>query len=99
MMSNTLDGLPLFEARPDSPAQELARVASNLASPIVRWVALRRISGQRVFRLAELSEALEQQGLKFAPDSPRRILGELRRKGLVGVTLESRADSLYRVSE
>ena len=52
----------------------------------------------RTFHLDELRQWVTAQCGPVAPDSPRRIMGELRRDGVLGYVVENRAASLYRVT-
>jgi hypothetical protein len=73
---------------------ELARVEGNIAESIIAWC--RRHEGAE-FHLSALTADV-MAATKCAPDSPRRILQQLRDSGQVQVTtLEPRRASLYRV--
>jgi hypothetical protein len=82
---------PVASPKATPQSANLARVEGGLAVPIMAW--LRARVGQ-TFHLSDLSAAV---GEGRAPDSPRRILGQLRRAGHVEVALLDRSASLYRV--
>jgi hypothetical protein len=72
---------------------ELARVEGRIAELVLAFCAGR--TGQD-FHLAELTAYVAERA-QVAPDSPRRILGQLRRAGQVQVEVVNRSASLYRV--
>ena len=96
----SLQSLPLFgglapSAAPDASeqAKELVRVEGRLASVIVAWCE-RHVG--REFHLSAMTAAVMAETL-CAPDSPRRILLQLREAGQVEVELLERSRSHYRV--
>ena len=80
---------------PDASEQsrQLARVGGRIAELVLDFC--RRHVGEQ-FHLEELNGHVLAHEL-VAPDSPRRILGQLRRAGQVDVQLLNRSASLYRV--
>jgi hypothetical protein len=72
-------------------AFHLSRVRSTLAAPILAFCRA-RVGGE--FHMAELVAAI---GAHASPDSPSRILRDLRQRGEVEYVVVSRAASLYRV--
>jgi hypothetical protein len=82
---------PVASPRSTPQAANLARVEGGLAPEILRWC--RQHVGQE-FHMATLTAEV---GEGRAPDSVRRILGQLRRAGHVEVKVVQRSASLYRV--
>ena len=76
-----------------SDRQERERVRSRIGSLIMEFC------GQvDTFHMEDLNRFVKRYaGFPVAPDSPGRILRELRRYGFVRVELISRRGSLYRV--
>ena len=79
--------------KPTEQAAQLARVEGRLAEAILAWCTLHE---HQQFRMAELTEAITAH-LQAAPDSARRILGQLRKQGRVECECVNRAESLYRL--
>ena len=81
-----------------SDPQERARVRSRIGSLIMEFFFLARNIGNTPFHMEDLRRFVEE-GLdgKIAPDSPGRILRQLRQQGLLNYTVVSRRQSLYRV--
>lgn len=72
----------------------LERVVDNIGIVILRFCAERE---GIEFHAAELREHVVARLPSTAPDSPSRVLREMRLKGLVDYVLVSRAQSLYRI--
>lgn len=96
---------PLFEERPlpsrpnsytasilDSHERNLSRNSERLAASILRFC-----TPGKAFHMDALREWVEKECGKVAPDSPGRVMRDLRQKGLLDVVLLSRRESLYRV--
>lgn len=77
-----------------SHADNLARVRDNIAEYVYTFCRLRI---GRVFTAAQLRDHVTHFCPGIAPDSPGRILRDLRKSGRVQYELVSRAQSLYRV--
>ena len=82
---------PVASPRASVQTKELVRVEGRIASAVLAWC---RAHVGQTFHLADITSAIEAQ-IEVAPDSTRRVLGELRRQGHVQVDLLSRSDSLY----
>ncbi len=96
----TDSGLPLFDYRPSPPkpvAQdaELRRCVSGIGVHILAFLR-ERVAVAPQFHLADLNAYVAARA-QCAPDSPRRVMGELRRAGWCEVLLLSRPSSLYSV--
>lgn len=96
----SLQSLPLFApqrpvASPRASVQttELVRVESRIGAVILAWCE-RHVG--REFHLSQMTAAVMAETL-CAPDSPRRILLQLRESGHVDVELLERGRSFYRV--
>jgi hypothetical protein len=70
----------------------LDRVASKLSGPILAFCRL-----HEDFHMEDLREYLRGQSIDFAPDSPSRILRQLRLQGAVDYEVTNRRQSAYRV--
>ena len=76
-----------------SDQQERARVSSRIGRLILEFC-----NQVDTFHMEDLNRFVKRcAGFPVAPDSPGRILRELRRYGFVHVELISRRGSLYRV--
>lgn len=75
-------------------ASELARVGAGIERTVYDWCA--RNAGREFVLAAFTAEIQDAHDGYVAPDSPARLLRELRRRGLVRVQLVSRSGSLYR---
>lgn len=73
----------------------LDRVRRKLADVIVSY--LRGIGVGGTFHATDLHEHCQREGWT-APASADRVLRDLRQRGAIGYTLESRSRSLYRVT-
>jgi len=78
-------------------AQHLARCAEKIAPVIERFCAARLRADAPEFTMGELVEAVTRYVPNCAPDSPSRVLRDLRKRGRVRVALVSRGQSRYRV--
>ena len=80
--------------------QERARVRSRIGSLILEFC--RRQVG--IFHMEDLRKFVECEANRepflghIAPDSPGRILRQLRQEGYMGYVVISRAESLYKVT-
>ena len=84
---------PVVAPTASEQAQNLARVEGRLAEAILDWA---RIHEHQDFHLSTFTAAIMQATL-CAPDSPRRILLQLRDSGQVEVECVDRAKSAYRL--
>jgi hypothetical protein len=75
-------------------AANLARVRDNIAATVIEFC---RDKVGCTFNATYLRNQVTRRHPNIAPDSPGRILRDLRRRGLVDYVLVSRAQSLYRV--
>ncbi|HXI47818.1 MAG TPA: hypothetical protein VNH39_04455 [Steroidobacteraceae bacterium] len=75
----------------DDP-EERARVFSRIAPIILRF---RELAGDGAFRAEELRNYVIAEAPEIAPDSPGRILRELRLRGRLNYTVLNRRQSLY----
>jgi hypothetical protein len=73
----------------------MQRVSDNIAD-LVWYFCKARVGRQ--FHAADLVTYVRAFASPVAPDSPSRILRDLRRRGLVDYVVVSRAQSLYRVT-
>lgn len=80
---------PQAAPRASEQGRQMVRVGKGLAPLILYWL---HIHQGETFHLADVTEAV---GAGRAPDSVRRIMGELRRKGFAEVVLLDRSRSLY----
>lgn len=77
----------------NSDHQERARVRSRIGSLIMEFC-----SPNRIFHMDDLARWVKcWEGNHIAPDSPGRILRQLRQQKLLNYTVVSRSKSLYRV--
>lgn len=76
--------------------KNLERVSTRIAGHIKKFFA-NRVPGNQ-FRIEELRTYVQDQGEEIAPDSPGRILRDLRQKGVLDYRIVSRKDSLYEVA-
>jgi len=76
----------------DQQHENLDRVTSKLSGPILAFCRL-----HRDFHMEDLRLYLRGQSVDFAPDSPSRILRELRLRGAVDYVITNRRQSAYRV--
>ena len=71
----------------------LDRVAGKLSGPILAFCRQRR-----EFHMQDLRDYLSEHCCNFAPDSPSRILRQLRLQGAVKYEITNRRQSAYRVT-
>lgn len=79
---------------------ELARVNSRIAKSVLefcRGTLLDPTSASGQFRMEQLTEWVRWDA-GIAPDSPGRILRDLRQKGLIDYEVVNRRASLYRLT-
>jgi len=48
------------------------------------------------FTLTDIERSLRSMGVEFRPDSPRRVMSELRREGLLSCEVVNRSQGLWR---
>lgn len=82
---------------PETHAQSLHRVRKKIGWIIYEFCAKRKADGCPEFHAEELLAAVRSVLSDVAPDSPSRILRDLRRQGLVNYVLVNRRQSLYRL--
>jgi hypothetical protein len=80
-----------------SQAANLQRVSDNIAHHVIFFCRRRLRTTRAMFRADDLVTYVQSRMVLVAPDSPSRILRELRRQGRVDYVVVSRAASLYRV--
>jgi hypothetical protein len=85
---------PVVAPHASEQDQQLARVESVFAEPIIGWVHKRLAAGAPRFHLVELEEDIKAQ-LPGAPGSPARILRLLRQHGHISYRVINRARSHY----
>lgn len=86
--------LPLEWNRDNAP--ELDRVGGRIAGTVLQFCRWRIIGAPHEFRMAELQGyVLQHTGV--APDSPGRILRDLRQRGLIDYRVVNRRASLYQL--
>ncbi len=76
-----------------SDREERARVRSRIGSLIMEFCR-----ENYIFRMEDLTLYVQAR-MKVAPDSPGRILRELRRKGYLNYRVLSRRNSLYKMEK
>ena len=80
-----------------SDREERARVKSRIGSLILRFCAT-QLALHRSFFMEELRQFVEEELRQaVAPDSPGRILRQLRQQHLLNYMVVSRGRSLYRM--
>ena len=77
---------------PTTDHQERERVRSRIGSLILEFCRI-----NDTFYMENLRTSIETRLGDIAPDSPGRILRQLRQQGLLNYTVVSRRQSLYRV--
>ncbi len=80
--------------RKRSADSDLTRVRGTIGKTIVAFCILHF---ERTFHVSELREFVEARVGAIAPDSPGRILRDLRRDGVIDYEVVSRSESLYRI--
>ena len=78
-------------------AENLGRVHSKIATAIA-WFFRRRRPGSK-FYLSALTAHVWSIAPAVAPDTPRRVLCEMRQAGTLDYECLSRRDSLYRITK
>lgn len=80
----------------DQPAH-LSRVSAKIAGLILAFTSARLAAGAIFlrFRMGDLLAFVRAADPTIAPDSPSRVLRELRARGLVSYRVVSRRESLY----
>lgn len=73
---------------------ELERVEDRIAPLVLEFTRT-----HRVFRMDDLFDAVRLVAPHIAPDSPSRILRQLRRKRIVNYEVVNRRQSLYRITD
>lgn len=86
---------PVETPRHKPADQNLSRVRGAIGPAIVSFF---QAHVGRTFHADELRQWVTAKCGPVAPDSPRRIMGELRRDGVLGYVVENRAASLYRAT-
>ena len=76
-------------------AENLKRVNERIAKLVMAFCAEKLKNGCE-FRMEELTNYVKSIML-IAPDSPGRILRDLRKRGYISYTVKSRRGSLYRL--
>lgn len=72
--------------------EELSRVRTRLAESVLTFCR-----ANQQFRLTDLLAFMQGHGDHGAPDSPSRILRDLRQRGKLSYTVVNRRASLYRI--
>lgn len=90
--------------KPPDQAAELARVLSALERHVMAFLRarIRGVGGSSIFRMSALLEFVRERQkaageAPCAPDSPRRVMSELKTLGCTEVRLLNRRQSLYEV--
>lgn len=85
----------------NSGAQEenLERVSARIARYIIAFVELLRSESRSDFHMEELTAYVREQSPETAPDSPSRILRELRLQKVLNYTVINRRESHYRLED
>jgi hypothetical protein len=78
--------------------QDLARVSSRIELAIVTFFD-RRARLSRTFHMDELRQSVVHSCGTIAPDSPGRVMRDLRRRRVIDYAVENRRRSLYRIME
>ena len=73
--------------------RELSRVSDRIAAHVLAFCRSRE-----TFHMQELVAYVAARVPEIAPDSPSRILRDLKRNGLVNYRVVSRSQSLYQVT-
>lgn len=85
----------MSNAHPEQ-AENLKRVYGNLHEAVLAFVKLHE--ERALFNMIALTKWVQgNSSFSLAPDSPGRILRELRREGLIDYEVVNRAASLYRI--
>ncbi len=86
----------MLESAPAEQLENLERVSTRLAAHILQFCR-ERFAAAPTFHMAELTSKITAHQI-VAPDSPGRILRNLRSRGLVSYVVVNRARSLYRLT-
>ncbi len=78
---------------------EKQRVAKDIAPAIIQFCKNRIASGQHQFRMQDLLAYVRVMAGPAAPDSPSRILRDLRDTGKLYYLVVNRRRSLYRIMQ
>lgn len=81
----------------DTHGANLDRVKSRIAGHVTAFCRSRVASGEDTFHAEDLLRWVRERLPSIAPDSPRRILGELRLEGALNYEVLNRRASLYRI--
>jgi hypothetical protein len=81
-----------------SQTANLRRVSDNIASYVLEFLRFELMFGTGEFYASDLRGFVQRSVGMIAPESPGRILRELRKQGRVDYEVVSRAGSLYRVT-
>lgn len=83
---------------PEQP-ENLERVESRIGHIVLRFCVDTILHGDSVFYMEELRRYVSREtGHTVAPDSPGRILRELRKNRKLKYTVVSRRESLYEIN-
>jgi hypothetical protein len=85
-------------ATSDGQTANLKRVAAHIGGIILSFCKDKISKGTPYFHAAELRDHVAKVAPWVAPDSPSRILRDLRQRGAVKYKLVSRAKSFYRLT-
>jgi hypothetical protein len=72
---------------------DLHRCAQKIEQTVIRFCV-----GAGQFHIDELRQFVEAHTGPIAPDSPGRILRQLRKRGIVSYEIVNRSQSLYRIN-
>jgi hypothetical protein len=75
---------------------ELSRVTHKIGAAVLQFCRTVRVGN--TFRMESLQRYVSSVVPETAPDSPSRILRELRKKGELDYEVVKRSESLYRVT-
>ena len=78
--------------------QDLRRVASRIELAIVTFFD-RRARLSRTFHMDELRQSVAHTCGTIAPDSPGRVMRDLRRRRIIDYAVLNRRQSLYAIKE
>jgi hypothetical protein len=84
----------------DEQKIELTRVKARISKHVLTFVTKCNMKSIPEFQMRELQEyVFKKMGHYVAPDSPSRILRQLRLDGALNYTVVNRRKSLYRIEE
>jgi len=81
----------------DEQTRQLRRVRSKIARAIMRY--FQNAAPGKTFHLADLVWWIEWLEIPVSPDSPSRVMRDLRQRRIINYRVVNRAQSLYRVEE